>query len=316
MSHELRTPLNGIIGSIALLKQIILDEKPKGFLETIEFQSNLLMDKLNDLLDYARIEKDEVEIDDIVDQPRTAFSKRFNKFELEAADKELGFEVAFSENVPTLLVLDFKRVEKVLSHLLSNAVKFTEMGQIGVSFDYMSTEHLLLMTVKDTGEGMSEALVNKVFSPFVQGEASASRRFEGMGLGLSLSKSFVQQLGGEIQIMANAPKGTVVSVKIPAGYKPSEVPAEASYKSMNPIQSRTNNLDHSFMKSLETLKEALELHRPINSRQIILELEAENLVPDQKVVIDAITKHIKRFEFAKALEALSMYEEGVYESPK
>ena len=316
MSHELRTPLNGIIGSISLLKQFISDEKPKVFLETVEFQSNLLMDKLNDLLDYARIEKDEVEIDDIVDQPRTAFSKLFNKFELEAADKELGFEVAFSENVPTLLVLDFKRVEKVLSHLLSNAVKFTEMGQIGVSFDYMSTEHLLLMTVKDTGEGMSEALVNKVFSPFVQGEASASRRFEGMGLGLSLSKSFVQQLGGEIQIMANAPKGTVVSVKIPAGYKPSEVPAEASYKSMNPIQSRTNNLDHSFMKSLETLKEALELHRPINSRQIILELEAENLVPDQKVVIDAITKHIKRFEFAKALEALSMYEEGVYESPK
>lgn len=152
MSHELRTPLNGIIGSIALLKQIILDEKPKGFLETIEFQSNLLMDKLNDLLDYARIEKDEIEIDDIVDQPRTAFSKLFTKFELEAADKELSFEVVFSEQVPSLLVLDFKRVEKVLSHLLSNAVKFTETGEIGVSFDYLSSDHLLLMTVKDSGK--------------------------------------------------------------------------------------------------------------------------------------------------------------------
>ena len=316
MSHELRTPLNGIIGSIALLKQIILDEKPKGFLETIEFQSNLLMDKLNDLLDYARIEKDEIEIDDIVDQPRTAFSKLFTKFELEAADKELSFEVVFSEQVPSLLVLDFKRVEKVLSHLLSNAVKFTETGEIGVSFDYLSSDHLLLMTVKDSGEGMSEALVNKVFSPFVQGEASASRRFEGMGLGLALSKFFVQQLGGEIQIMANVPKGTVVSVKIPAGYKQSEIPFEASVKLTKPNRLNISNLEDSFMKSLEKLKEALMLHRPIDSRQIIRELEVEDLVPDQKVIIDAITRHIKRFEFNKALEVLSKYEERVYESPK
>lgn len=70
------------------------------------------------------------------------------------------------------------------------------------------------------------------------------------------------------------------------------------------------------MKSLEKLKEALMLHRPIDSRQIIRELEVEDLVPDQKVIIDAITRHIKRFEFNKALEVLSKYEERVYESPK
>lgn len=316
MSHELRTPLNGIMGSIALLKQMISDEKPKEFLETVEFQSNLLMEKLNDLLDYARIERDEVEIDDIVDQPRTAFAKLFDKFELEALDKALGFDVEFSERVPTLLVLDFKRVEKVLSHLLSNAFKFTEIGQINVSFDYNNTDHLLLITVEDTGEGMSEALVNKVFSPFVQGDASASRRFEGMGLGLALSKSFVQQLGGEIQIKANAPKGTVVSVKIPAGYKHSEKAIEASAKSIKPIHLNTINIDRTFMKSLEMLKQALVLHRPVDCRRIVKSLEAEALDADQKSIIIAIAKYVKQFEFVKGLEELSVFEERVYESPK
>lgn len=316
MSHELRTPLNGIIGSIALLKQIISEEKPRKFLETVEFQSNLLMEKLNDLLEYARIEKDEVEIDDIVDQPRTAFTKLFDKFEIDAVEKELTFDVSFSENVPTLLVLDFKRVEKILLHLLSNAVKFTEQGQISVCFEYMNTDHLLVITVKDTGEGMSEAIVNRVFSPFVQGEASASRRYEGMGLGLALSKSFVQQLGGEIQIMANEPKGTMISVKIPAGYKHSEAVAEATVKSIKPVYLNTINVDHIFMKSLEVLKEALVLHRPVDCRQIIRDLEAEALEPDQKNVISTIAKHVKRFEFVKGLEELSLFEERVYESPK
>ena len=316
MSHELRTPLNGIIGSIALLKQIITDEKPKGFIETVEFQSNLLMEKLNDLLEYARVEKDEIEIDDIVDQPRAAFTGLFNRFEIEAIDKKLGFDVVYSEEVPMLLVLDFKRVEKILSHLLSNAVKFTEEGKISVSFNYKSLNHLLIITVMDTGEGMSDALVEKVFSPFVQGEASASRRFEGMGLGLALSKSFVLQLGGEIHILPNTPRGTVVTLSIPARYKHYEEAVEVTSNAIESSLLGKINYSHSPLKSIEALKAALKLHRPMDSRKLIHEIEAEGLEPDQSLMVSSLARHIKRFEFDKALKELSEYEVHVYENPK
>ncbi|MEG4172229.1 MULTISPECIES: HAMP domain-containing sensor histidine kinase [unclassified Microcoleus] len=254
MSHELRTPLNAIIGYSQLLSE---DAQDAGFdefvpdLQKIEKAGAHLLSLINDILDLSKFEAggmkleiQEFDIESLVDNVASAakplIEKNGNVLEIEC-DRTVG-----------IMHADFKKVRQVLIHLLSNAAKFTKNGRVKVSVkriagsgklnaagreaidDSMVADEThsaaiacplpnvqdsdwICLSVKDTGIGMSEEQQHKLFEAFVQADSSAARQYDGAGLGLTLSRYYCQMMGGEILVESEEGKGSIFTVRIPAG---------------------------------------------------------------------------------------------------
>ncbi|MEG5014444.1 HAMP domain-containing sensor histidine kinase [Microcoleus sp. B4-C3] len=254
MSHELRTPLNAIIGYSQLLSE---DAQDAGFdefvpdLQKIEKAGAHLLSLINDILDLSKIEAgsmkleiQEFDIESLIDNVASAakplVEKNGNVLEIEC-DRTVG-----------IMHADFKKVRQVLIHLLSNAAKFTKNGRVKVTVkriagsgklntagreaidDSMAADEIpsgaiacplpnvqdsdwICLSVKDTGIGMSEEQQHKLFEAFVQADSSAARPYDGAGLGLTLSRYYCQMMGGEILVESEAGKGSIFTVRIPAG---------------------------------------------------------------------------------------------------
>ncbi|MGF7174532.1 two-component system sensor histidine kinase NtrB [Azospirillum doebereinerae] len=218
MSHELRTPLNGILGFADLLRRR-LDGKPGdplalNCIEEIRQSGELLLANVNDLLEIATIEAGRNELEEsLVDVAELVVSclrliaKRAERGRLTVALTPPG-------ELPPLMA-DPRALKQSLLHLLSNAVKFTpEGGRIGIATGLDGAGDLLI-EVQDTGCGITEEQMETVFQPFVQGEEGLTRSYEGIGLGLTLAKSMVEQHGGSLAIRSQAGAGTAVTVRLP-----------------------------------------------------------------------------------------------------
>ncbi|HEY0833497.1 MAG TPA: PAS domain S-box protein [Azospirillum sp.] len=217
MSHELRTPLNGILGFAEVIHQQMLGslENPMylNYVAEIKRSGELLLANINDLLEMATIEAGRVDLDvtlvdfrDIVVSCLRLVAKRAERAKLRVE--------ADAEELPPLMA-DPHALKQVLLHLLSNAIKFTpEGGRIGVSAR-VDTAGALVVEVFDTGVGIPADRLETVFQPFVQGDASLHRRFDGIGLGLSIAKSLVEQHGGRLEIRSTEGAGTAVMLRLP-----------------------------------------------------------------------------------------------------
>jgi len=218
MSHELRTPLNAVIGfSDTLLREAAnpTSARVMEFAEQINEAGRHLLGLINSILDVARIESGRFDLaSDRVDVARLVrHCVRQSDAAAQAAEISLAMEIP--DDLPPIRA-DERRLQQVLNHLLSNAVKFTAAGGTVTAGASLVSGGGLLLFVRDTGIGIPEADLDRVFEPFTQLDSSLSRRFEGTGLGLYVSRALVAGHGGELALRSEPGKGTVAEIRLPA----------------------------------------------------------------------------------------------------
>ncbi len=215
MSHEMRTPLNGMLGTMELLRDTTLDERQSSFLQIMETSGRLLLHHVNDVLDIARLDAGRTDaekrpfvldelIQQIVDSQRSI--AHANQSELEVDITSLGH--------PTVLG-DEQRLRQVLFNLVSNAIKFTEGGVVRIEAEQLADSDLMEFRVIDTGIGIDEDDIDRIFEDFVTLDTSYSRRFGGTGLGLGIAKRLVESMDGAIGVESEVGDGSLFWFRIP-----------------------------------------------------------------------------------------------------
>ncbi|MBQ7942702.1 MAG: PAS domain-containing protein [Lachnospiraceae bacterium] len=217
VTHELRTPVNGIKGHADLLMEDERDIQKLGYLKLIHNCCITMEGIINNILDFSKLESGKFQIEEAPFSFRMLMEQQQALFTTLAAGKGLKFSMNIAPNVPDHVVGDSLRITQVLNNLVSNAVKFTEQGHIGIEIvknAQLDGEVELFFVVADTGIGLSAEDKDKIFNSFTQADASITRRFGGTGLGLSITKDLVQLMNGNIWVEGEKGKGSTFSFTI------------------------------------------------------------------------------------------------------
>lgn len=218
VSHELKTPLNAIKGYVQVLKLSIDQPKQKKQLEIIEHSSDLLLKHVNELLDFSMIEDGKVKLSiHELNIFQTAHEVE-ELFMIEAANKGIELKVMIDESIPHQLYGDNDRIKQIIINLVSNAIKFTDIGEIKVSFDLdyeNEFEVYLSIKVEDTGKGIAPNKLESIFEAFAQENNTISRRYGGTGLGLSISKRLADVMGGNLTVESTLEVGSTFTLFLP-----------------------------------------------------------------------------------------------------
>ena len=214
MSHEIRTPLNGVIGMAEALRQEDLPDAALAQARVIQDSGTLLMQVLNDVLDVAKMEAGQVEVEDAPFDLREVADRVQGAFTLRARERGLDFDVLYNERLGAGRRGDGHRLMQILQNLVGNALRFTQDGKITVRFDLDGADGVMI-SVADTGIGMTEAQAARVFDAFAQADASTSRQYGGTGLGLSIVHGLCEAMGGTVAARSAPGQGTVFTVRLP-----------------------------------------------------------------------------------------------------
>ncbi len=322
MSHEIRTPLTAIIG---FTEQLLSNRDTKcnqKHLETMLRNSKHLLELINNILDLSKIEAEklavecsEVEIQPLMEDVADIIMPM-------SEQKQLSFAIKYQFPIPKVLYSDATRLKQILIDICSNAVKFTEYGNVTIEVSYdESTEHFQFI-VEDTGIGMSQGEISRVFKPFEQADSTITRRFGGTGLGLCIAKNLAQLLGGDVNVKSEQGVGSQFIVTIAGNYQAS--PVQMQY-ALAELQSKTN-ISQEFADIHVNARILLAEDNPDNQELIRLLLNAWGITPDivdngAKAVEKALVNDYQlilmdmQMPVMGGLEATQMLRHAAYDGP-
>lgn len=218
MSHEIRTPMNAISGFTEQVLKSPLDSEQKDQLEIVKKSADHLLKIINDILDFAKIQAGKLSMEQVGFRPEEAVNDVLVLMKLQAKNKNIRIESRIAPDLPEILIGDVVRFRQILLNLISNAVKFTEQGEISIRVSVPHREEnktVLKIEIADTGIGIPEEKLAHIFEEFEQAHNGISQKYGGTGLGLTITKKLVEMQGGVINILSKLSGGTTVTVSIP-----------------------------------------------------------------------------------------------------
>ena len=219
MSHELRTPMTAILGFADVLADSVQLPEQRDAVNTIKRNGAYLLELVNDILDLSKIEAGKVQVEQIRAETLAVIADVASLMRVRAAAKGLPLDVQYVGPIPETILTDPTRLRQILINLIGNAIKFTEVGRVRLVVKLCATPHgpRLHMDVVDTGLGINDAQLARLFQPFTQADASTTRRFGGTGLGLSISKRFAHMLDGDLYVTSRLGQGSTFTLEIAVG---------------------------------------------------------------------------------------------------
>jgi len=212
MSHEIRTPLNGVVGMVEMLRDTPLNNNQKHYLDVLYRSGESLLEIINDILDYSKIESGRMLLEKINFDLEELIENCFKLFSATASKRDIELISSISPETPTNLIGDPTRLRQIIVNLVGNAFKFTDAGYVSLKVNtenIASTRNIkLLFSISDSGIGISENDQNHLFEAFLQADSSTTRKFGGSGLGLAICKQLAELMGGEIGIESEHGKGS------------------------------------------------------------------------------------------------------------
>ena len=221
MSHEIRTPMNAILGYADVLRRGMdeTEEDRNKYVETIHASGEHLLAVINDILDLSKIEAGRMELENVRCSPHELLSHVVSALAVRAKEKEIGLVLEWHTDAPETVLMDQVRFRQTVMNLVGNAIKFTDEGQVQVVARLLTegARPQLAVDVIDSGIGISEEAINKIFDPFSQADSTVTRRFGGTGLGLAISRQLAAAMGGEISVQSTVGEGSTFTATFDTG---------------------------------------------------------------------------------------------------
>ncbi|HEX8546655.1 MAG TPA: response regulator, partial [Cytophagaceae bacterium] len=241
MSHEIRTPMNGVIGMSDLLANTSLTSEQKDYTDTIRTSGVALLSIINNILDFSKIESGNMEMDIHPFPLAKCIEDVLNIFALKASQSSVDLIYMIENNLPAMILGDATKIKQVLMNLVGNALKFTEVGEVLIKVRAIAPTNKLLddkfmmeFSVQDSGIGIPNDKLDKLFKSFSQVDSSTTRKYGGTGLGLAISQKLIGLMGGEIRVESNPGEGTTFtfSIEASAARDPLRVFTQQSFPSL------------------------------------------------------------------------------------